>query len=145
LSISYDVFTEAFLNKVTDLDFGALAEFERDEIVEGYMKRAISSFRKICKYDLSTTWDDMLREFEVDIDSGDLEELVDIISEGMVVQWLKPYVYKQENLENLLNSRDFSSYSPAELLLRVSGVYKDAKRDFRNAMLNYFYIEVCCK
>lgn len=138
MSVSYDEFSGAFLAKVTEHNF-SMKDYERNEMVDGFMKRAISAFREVCLYDLATTGDDMVREFDVSISDGDLDEIVDIVSEGMLVQWLKPYVYKQENLENILNTRDFTSYSPAELLLRVRETYSDAKRSFRNMVREYSY------
>lgn len=139
MSVSYDVFTKAFLDKVTELDFVSMRAFERSSMVDGYMKRAIASFKRLCQYDLSTTGDDIIREFEVDIPAEDLDELADIISEGMLVQWMKPYVYKKESLETVLNTKDFTAYSPAELLMRIGNAYKDAKRDFSNMKKNYSY------
>ena len=97
------------------------------------------AFRKNCKYDLFTTGDDENRLFTVDIPEDDLAELAEIISEGMVVQWLKPYLYKQEILENVLNTRDFTTYSPAELLLRVGNAYAKAQKDYTNMIREYSY------
>lgn len=105
MGVPYDVFTGTFLSKITEYDFIKLPEEDRTAIIDGYMKRAISAFKKNCKHDLSTTGDDTAREFAVDISAGDIDELAEIISEGMLVQWLKPYVYKQELLENALNTK----------------------------------------
>lgn len=138
MSVSYDVFSGAFLSKVTEYDF-PIGSYERNEIVDGYMRRAISEFKKICKHNFSTTGDDILREFDVEISTEDLEEIANIISEGMLVQWMKPYVFRQENLENVLNTRDFSSYSPAELLLRIRDTYAMVQRNFTNMMREYSY------
>ena len=138
MSVSYDVFTEAFLDKVEDFAF-AIGGQDNVDMVDRYMKRAISSFRKICKYDLSTTGDDDLREFNVYIPPDDLEEIIDIISEGMLVHWMKPFVHKQENLENVLNTRDFSSYSPSELVFRINEAYKQAQTNYVNRMRGYSY------
>lgn len=139
MGIPYDVFAGAFLSKITEFEFLQLAEEDRTSIVDGYMKRAISAFRKNCKYDLTSTADDALREFSVNIADADIDELVDIISEGMVMQWLKPYVYKQELLENVLNTRDFTTYSPAELLLRVGNAYAKAQKDYTQMIREYSY------
>jgi hypothetical protein len=103
------------------------------------MKRAIASFRSICKYDLSSTADDIIREFDVEIAAEDMDEILDIVSEGMLVQWMKPYAYRQENLENVLNTKDFTTYSPAELLLRVRNAYDSARKDFTNMMREYSF------
>lgn len=138
MSVSYDVFTEAFLDKVKEYDFIKLEEYDRTKVVDGYMKRACAQFKKICKYDI-VTGDDIVRELEADIDAADIEEIADIISEGMLVQWMKPYMYKQENYENMINTTDYSGYSPAELLYRITTAYKMCKRDFSNMMKEYSY------
>lgn len=137
--VSYDIFTEAFLEKVSEYDFLKLDEYDRTVLVDGFMKRALANFRKNCAYDLFTTGDDLIRSFDIDIPNADLDEIADIVSEGMVVQWLKPYVYKQELLQNTLNTRDFTTYSPAELLLRVGNAYGKAQKDFVNMIREYSY------
>ena len=48
MSVPYDVFTDAFLSKITEYDFVNMRDFERNGLIDGYMKRAIASFRKIC-------------------------------------------------------------------------------------------------
>lgn len=139
MSISYDAFLEVFLAKASSYEFYGVCDYERNEAVNGYMKRSIAAFRHICKYDLVTTGNDLTREFNVEIAAEDIDELLDIISEGMLVQWLKPYVYKQDNLEVYLNTRDFTAYSPSELLYRIKDTYKDVQRNFVNMMREYSY------
>ena len=139
MGVSYDCFTGAFLSKITEFELSAVAEDISREIVDGYMKRSVSHFKKNCKYDLTTTADDDNRVFNVEIKKSDLDEIVDIVSEGMIVQWLKPYVYQQELLENTLNTRDFTTYSPAELLLRISNTYAKAQKDYIQMIREYSY------
>ena len=138
MAVSYDVFAHAFLSKVTKYSFPK-QDYARNDMVDGYMKRAFSAFKSVCPYDFTTTADDAVREFNVIIDGDDLDEIVDIVSEGMVVQWLKPYLYKQEIMENVLNTRDFTSYSPSELLYRVRESYNEANAHFLNMIREYSY------
>lgn len=138
MSVSYDVFTSAFLEKVEEYKFIQLPTDSRTQIVDGYMKKACAQFKKICKYNIATG-DDNVREFPIDISAEDIDEIADIISEGMLVQWMKPYTYKQENYENILNTTDYSGYSPAELLNRITSTYQMCKRDFSNMMKEYSY------
>lgn len=138
MSVSYDVFTVHFLDKVKEYNFIKLDEYDRTKIVDGYMKRACSQFNKICKYDI-VNGDDIVREFEIEIPDDEIEEIADIVSEGMLVQWMKPYMYKQENYENMINTTDYSGYSPAELLYRITEAYKICKKDFANMMKEYSY------
>ena len=139
MTLSYDAFTGAFLNKISEFKFLELEDNNRTEIIDGFRKRATSAFKKNCRVDLFTTGDDVLREYCVDVSEEDADELIDIISEGMVVQWLKPYVYQQELLENVMNTRDYSLYSPAELLLRVGNAYAKAQKDFTQMIREYSY------
>ena len=142
MSLSYDAFTGAFLSKISEYEFIQLSEIDRSEIVDGYLKRAVSAFKKNCKYDLVAHANDVERCFDIDIALNDVDELVEIISEGMLIQWMKPYVYKQENLENVLNTRDFTTYSPAELLLRIGNAYAKAQKDYTQ-MTEYIFGRIC--
>lgn len=139
MSIPYDEFTNAFLSKITEYDFVGMRDYERTALIDGYMKRAIANFKKNCLYDLTTTGDDNTREFDLDIEEEDLDELVEIISEGMVVQWLKPFTHKQDNLEHSLNTDDFTGYSPAELLLRIRNEYDQSRKNYTAMVREYSY------
>lgn len=139
MSVSYDVFTGAFLSKISDYDLFQLSNTHTVETIDGYMKRAISAFRKNCKHNIFTTGDDASRVFNIEISGDELDELADIISDGMVVQWLKPYVYQQELLQNVLNTRDYTQYSPAELLMRVGNAYAKAQRDYTQMIREYSF------
>lgn len=138
MSITYDALADAFLSKVTEFEFLQLPPGNRTGIIDGYMKRAASGFKKNCKYDL-TAYDDTLREYTADFADEDIDEILDIISEGMLVQWMKSYVYKQELLENALNTADYTTYSPAELLLRVGNAYAKVQKDYTQMIREYSY------
>lgn len=139
MSVSYDVFTRAFLDKVSEYDFLNQSQECSMRTIDGFMKRAMSLFRKNCKYDFYTTMNNDSREFDVDIPPDDLIEIVEIVSDGMLVQWLKPFVNQQDILENVLNTRDFTRYSPAELLLRVGNAYEKAQKDYTQAIREYSF------
>ena len=83
--------------------------------------------------------DDEERVYNVDVDDEDADELIDIVSEGMIIQWLKPYVYQQDLLQNVLNTRDYSVYSPAELLMRVGNAYRKAQNAYTQMIREYSY------
>ena len=138
MSVSYDVITDAFLNKITEFDF-PIGLSNRDAVVDGYMKRTVYQFDRVLKTKFAESADDSAREYTVNTDGMDIDEVADIISEGMVVQWLKPYVYQSENMVTALNTRDYSSYSPAELLFRIKGTHDDAQKRFTNMVRHYSY------
>lgn len=141
MEIPYELFTDAFLSKISEYTFMRLSEREREHIVDGYMKRSVTAFKRMCNYAL--TADDENRVYvsvnDTAAEPDDADEIVDIVSEGMVVQWLKPYINKQELLQNVLNTRDYSAYSPAELLKRVREAYEETSRDHLQMMREYTY------
>lgn len=139
MSLSYDVFNGAFLSKISEYDFMQMPDMERTQTIDGCLKRAVSAFKKNCLYDMASTANDLEREFDIDVEPEDLDELVDIISEGMVVQWLKPFVYQQENLQNVLNTRDFTTYSPAELLMRIGNAHQQANKNYIQLIREYSF------
>lgn len=139
MAVDYDLFGDAFLSKISEYDFLSLFDDVRTEMIDGYMRRAIANFRKNCLYDFASTANDEERQFGVEVADEDIDEIVEIVSEGMVVQWMKPFVYKQELLQNQINTRDFTTYSPAELLLRISNAYKQAQKDYKQAIREYSF------
>lgn len=138
--VSYDEFTAAFLAKISEFEFARLCPENRQNIVDGYMKRSCAKFSEVCKFDIAAG-DDEAREFTFSDDAteSEIDEILEIVSEGMVVQWLKPMIYKQENLELALNMTDFTSYSPAELTKQVKAVYTDARENYTNMVNEYSY------
>ena len=138
MGVPYDLFTGAFLGKVTEYDFISLDEYDSNSIVDGYMKRACSQFDKICKYNL-TDRDDIIRQFNIDIPENEIDEIVDIVSEGMLVQWMKPYLYKQDIFSTMLNTRDFTAYSPSEMVRQISSAYTAVSKRFVGMMREYSY------
>ena len=48
MSVSYDIFTNAFLSKVTEYDFIPMDPYERNTVIDGYMKRACAQFNRLC-------------------------------------------------------------------------------------------------
>lgn len=138
MTVTYDSIIAVFLSKITEFELLSLVEEDRNYILDGYLTRAAASFNKVCEYDLSLR-DEELREFTDDFEESDIDEIADILSEGMLVGWLKPYVYRQELLENVLNTNDFTTYSPAELLLRVGNAYSKAQKDYTQGIREYSF------
>lgn len=139
MSVQYDTFVNSFLSKVTEFDFLQIDREYAVDIIDGFMKRALLAFRKNCLYDFYTTADDSSRSFDIDVPQDDLDEIVNIVSDGMIAQWMKPYLNRTALLRNVLNTRDFTTYSPAELLLRVGNAYKAAQDEFTYGIREYSF------
>ncbi len=136
--VSYDTIIEAFLQKITEYKLLGLPESTRDEIVHNYMKNAIMDFSKECREKI-IAFDDEEGTVEFENLEMDAVEVVNLIATGMTYYWFQPYMLHQDLLELRLNTTDFTSYSPAELLKQVRIAYSDVRIQFKHDLREYTY------
>lgn len=122
-----------FLDKVSAYSLTMFTDIEKEEIVYGYLRSTCAKFQ-CCAIDLSDRNED-LQEFNNELD----DEILDILSEGMIVAWLKPKLYNEEKLSNSLSTKDYSLASPANLLAKITEVYKLADKSFKTLKGNYTF------
>lgn len=136
-STSYKYVFAEFKDKITDPDLITFAEDLQTEMLIAYMNKAIARCNRIVKktVDLSSR-DDKLGSFLVEIP----DEVIDIITEWMIVFWLKPYVNNLENLKNNLSTKDFTVFSPANLLEKIGNRYDISFTQARSLTNEYSYI-----
>jgi hypothetical protein len=133
MATAYSTVYNAFLGKITDFDILEFEEADRETTLKNLLKSACPNF-KVSKDDLSDRDDDQ-EQFNVDL--SDIS--VEIISELMIVEWLKPKLYKSDFFENVLNTKDFSMFSPANLLKEVRETYNQALKNAKVLMIDYSY------
>lgn len=141
MNVSYEQIVSAFLNKINEYELLELADDERDDSVFSFLTKSLYKFNRVCNYKLEAVRleDGSFELVGKDMPEEEMDEALDILTNGMVVQWLKPFLNRQENLENALSTRDFTVFSPANLLLRVRETYNNAKRDFENELREYSF------
>lgn len=130
---AYETVYSAFRDKVTDYDLIDMTDADESSILFGYMKSAISKFGRICNK-LNDRKD---TDSQFNSDLTDTE--IDILSELMVESWTKPKLYDSEKLRNSLSTKDYSFFSPANLLNQLRELNKQAKKNAR-AMMNEYSI-----
>lgn len=131
-----DVFA-GFKDKITDPDLLLFSKDLQIEMLISYMNKAISKCNRIVKkvVDLSLRENETLEFLSVVPD-----EVIDIITEWMIVFWLKPYLNNIENLRNNLSTKDFSVFSPANLLEKIGDRYDKSYSRARSIMNEYSYV-----
>ena len=122
-----------FLNKIKSYELLMFTDVDKNEILHGYMRFACAEFT-CCDVDLSDRNDDD-GEFNNELS----DEILNIISEGMVIAWLKPKLNNEENLYNALSTQDYKYYSPANLLEKISNTYEMANKRFKKMKSNYSF------
>ncbi len=123
-----------FLERISDTDILSFTETDRKSILHGLMVRACTKFERFCTVDLQDR-DDIQEQFNNDLN----DEIIDIITTGMVVEWIKPKYFFNENLQNVLNTKDYNMYSPANLLNQIRETYLEVKKEYENMVNKYSY------
>jgi hypothetical protein len=106
----------------------------REDILEKYLISAKTDFSRVCKIDLNDC-DMELKQFNVDLDNDSIE----ILALGISFYWLSYKTMDSKALKNVLNSKEYSYYSPASLLKEVKELRNTIRSEFYSKMRRYSY------
>lgn len=106
---------ERYRARVRNYDFLDYNSITRDIFQYDLLMMSISDFEDVCKQDLNDKEDELLT-FNIELSNREK----DILALGMVLHFIEPYVYNTDSLQNALNTKDFSLYSPANLLEKMT-------------------------
>lgn len=95
---------------------------------------AIDDFSDICVHDLND-YNEELKEFNTDLSRKEQN----ILSLGMIVHWIEPYIYNSDALRNAMSTKDFTFFSPANLLEKMTDLYKLSQENLRAEMNAYSF------
>ena len=134
-SIYYDEIFEQFLGEVTDHNLVKLVDADADELMVGWLKKAISD-PMIKKQFSSFKNDKQIQEITYELKNSEDEEsdkdfVVELIAKQMVYVWANAMLKKDENLSNFFGSKEQKFYSPAQFMTALNEVVRDSKNDVR--------------
>lgn len=132
MATEFNAVYECFLGKVTDSDLAAMTETEANSVMNDLLKYGIVIFNESCKKDLSAV---TATGWEIDLDYYEIE----ILAELMVEAWYKPRVNFTELLRNQLSTKDFTTFSPANLHKENRESYEAAHKRARSMINEYSY------
>lgn len=130
---AYTTIYNSFLDKVNDYDLADMTAELAQTSMRGWLNQAVVRFLESCKKDLTQTEEGGFTE------NLDLME-IDILTEGMVEAWLKPIRNNLDLLRNALSTKDFTTFSPANLLDKVNDTYSMAHANFLSRIKEYSFI-----
>lgn len=157
MATTYSYIYEEFLDKITDPDLLLLAEDDQEATKRAYLEYAVRKCAMYVapKFDLSKrtvvevtdedpSLDDesqmvvtqKLEAFEDDLDN----HVVVMLTEYMVEAWLKPYLNNADLLRLHMNTKDFNTTSPANLVEKIGARYDEARRRARSLRNEYTFI-----
>lgn len=131
MSTPYSEVDTMFLEDIKDDSFFLFEEEEREEILNGLRKKAVTRFKQ-CKKDLSDR-----NETEKQFNSILTDEEKLIIATAMRKFWLNDKIYNLELLQQRMSSKDWKLTSQAEHLLRLSVLKQDLESEISRMIVSY--------
>lgn len=131
---SFDEIYKRFLAKIADYEMFEYDNSTLESYLEDLLILAIDDFSELCKQDLNET-DYENKSFGTVLTNREKE----ILSLGMIVHWVRPKVYNSDMLRNVLNTKDYSVYSPANLLEKMTDLLGKTETELDQKMKMYSY------
>ena len=134
MATSYNDIYQRAIFRFRDYDFMKLDDLDIAEVLSHYLRSAIADFGPICQEDLWTR-DEEKEEF-----SSELTEWVqEILAAGIAYYWLSSKVMDQEALRNSLSTKDYTYFSPANLLRESQEFRNQVRKEYRDSITKYSY------
>ncbi len=134
MGTKYEEIFDRYRARVRNYDFLDYDAITRLEYQKDLLALAVSDFEDICKQDLNDREDDIL-SFAATLTNREK----DILALGMVLHFVEPYVYSTDALQNALNTKDFSLYSPANLLEKMTELMEMTEKRLRREINLYSF------
>lgn len=129
----------SFLNRIREYEFANMYDEERTDIVDEYLMTSVAAFDSMCRTKILDSYDAENGTFDFGMSAVQEREAVKIISLGMVVEWLAGFKNNQDNLELLLNTRDFTTYAPHNIQNAVRNTYESADKEYAKKMREFTF------
>ena len=119
-----------FLSQIEDESWLEIDEDVLEELMYDYLYKSIVEFN-VCKKDLTID----LETNEIVSDLGEDEVL--ILAFGMVIHYLTPKILREENLQQMVTSSDFSKLSNANMLDKLLKLRVQIRKDYQMYLHKY--------
>ena len=134
MATSYDKIYQRAIFRFRDYDFMKMNDDDVGDVLGHFMRSAIADFAPVCHEDLWTR-DEEKAEF-----ASDLTELVqEILAAGIAYYWLSSKIMDQEVLRNSLSTKDYTYFSPANLLRESQEFRNQVRKEYRDRITQYSY------
>ena len=130
-----DIYERAVF-RFSDTSLLQLTDEDKENILEKYLYSACARFKNVCRVDLMDR-DESLKQFNADLD----DEVIEILALGVAYYWLSAKVMRVELLRNTMSTKDFTTFSNANLLREATALRDAVQSEFVGAINTYSYYD----
>lgn len=120
--------------RISNYDFLTIETSQRENILYNYLLSAQADFKYACPIDL-TDADAEQGRYNNDLD----DEMIEILALGVAYYWVSSKTLNSELLHNTLTSKDYITYSPANLLKEVQALRTSLRKEFNGKIKTYSF------
>lgn len=120
--------------RVMDYDVLKRTFQEQYDLMYKFLLSAIADFSPYCHIDLNDRSEE-LAQFNQTLDN----EVMEILALGVAYYWMSSRTLNSELLYNRLSTKEYSYFSPANLLREVQTLRDSVQHEFRSAIIRYTY------
>lgn len=128
-----EIYNRAIM-RFSDYAFLNIYHDKRDDIMRGYLLAACADFQHSSAIDL-TAYDTEAEEFTNEL----TDEIQEILALGIAYHWMSAKALDSELLRNSMTRKDYTTYSPANLLKEVKELRDTLRKEFRGKVNEYSY------
>ena len=119
-----------FLSQIEDESWLEIDEEILEELMYDYLAKSIVEFN-VCKKDLTID-----KENDEIVSNLEEDEML-ILAFGMVIHYLTPKILREENLQQMVTSSDFSKLSNANMLDKLLKLRTQIRSDYQMYLHKY--------
>ena len=125
-----DTVFSRFLSQIEDESWLEIDDDILEELMYDYLTKSIVEFN-VCKKDLTLSLE--TNEIVSDLDENEIL----ILAFGMVIHYLTPKILREENLQQMVTSSDFSKLSNANMLDKLIKLRVQIREDYQMYLHKY--------
>ncbi len=118
--------------KFKDYSFLKIIPDYKEAILQQYLLSAVADFAYVCDVDLEDIDLDQ-EQFNQDLSN----EIIEILALGIAYHWLSGQILSKEHMRNLLHNKDYTSYSPGNLLGEMRSLREEYAQEYRGKINGY--------
>lgn len=134
MGTSFSEIYEKAVFKISAYDFLDTNKFVKELVLEKYLDSARIDLQPACEVDLSDR-DVANKQFNNELS----EEIQEILALGVAFYWLSAKTIRSDLLKNTIYHKDYTTFSPANLLKEIHALRKEIKKEFKGRIREYSY------
>lgn len=133
MATSYTEIYDRALSKIREYMFLEMEDSQIYDVLSVFLKSAQTKFENICVESLKDV-------DETGYDQDLSNETIEILAWGITSYWFFTYVSDSDKLRNLLGTKDYTVFSPANLLNVTKETWKIIDLEFQDRVNRYSYM-----